>query len=92
MAFRTAPGSVPSQVLGRRVAFEVDHIDEALSRGWSVLLHGRARGVSDPDTVRRLRERAHSEPWAGGRRETWVCVDAVDISGREITEGASGGG
>lgn len=87
VAFRTAPGSIPSQVLGKRVAFEVDHIDEALSRGWSVLMRGRARGVTDPGAVRRLRERAYSAPWAGGRRDMWVCIDAVEITGRVIGEG-----
>ncbi|ANS70148.1 DNA-binding protein [Streptomyces lincolnensis] len=92
IAFRTAPGSTLSQVLGKQVAFEVDHIDDALSRGWSVLLRGRARGVLDRDTVRRLRERAYSAPWAGGRRDMWVCIDVVGISGREITEGLVTGG
>ncbi|MCX4706097.1 pyridoxamine 5'-phosphate oxidase family protein [Streptomyces sp. NBC_01352] len=92
IAFRTAPGSAHAQVLGSRVAFEVDHIDEALSRGWSVLVRGRARAVTDPDTVRRLADQVHSAPWAGGRRDLWVCVDPVEITGREIGEGSSGGG
>jgi transcriptional regulator with XRE-family HTH domain len=88
VAFRTAPGSIPSQVLGKRVAFEVDHIDEALSSGWSVLIRGRARGVTDPGAVRLLRERAYSEPWAGGQRDMWVCIQAVEITGRVIGEGS----
>ncbi|QOV34027.1 pyridoxamine 5'-phosphate oxidase family protein [Streptomyces ferrugineus] len=86
IVFRTAPGSVPSQVLGTRVGFEVDHIDEAFSRGWSVLVRGRARGVTDPEARRRLEERAYSKPWAGDGRDMWVCVDPVEITGREIRE------
>lgn len=84
IVFRTAPGSVPSQILGKRVAFEVDQIDEAFSQGWSVLVRGRARGVTHPGTARRLAERTHSRPWAGGRRDMWVCVDPVEITGRLI--------
>ncbi|WP_406471170.1 helix-turn-helix domain-containing protein [Streptomyces sp. NBC_01615] len=84
VAFRTAPGATPAMAVGTRVAFEIDHIDEALSQGWSVLVRGRARAVSAPDTVRRLEELAYSAPWAGGERDMWVCIDSVDISGRRI--------
>ncbi|MEU6378735.1 pyridoxamine 5'-phosphate oxidase family protein [Streptomyces sp. NPDC046909] len=84
ITFRTAVGAVPSQVLGERVAFEVDHIDDALSRGWSVLVRGRARGVTSPETLRRLEDQAYSEPWAGGRRDFWVCIEADGITGRSI--------
>ena len=31
------------------VAFEVDHIDEAMSEGWSVLVRGHARLIEDPE-------------------------------------------
>ncbi|MFI8536439.1 helix-turn-helix domain-containing protein [Streptomyces aquilus] len=86
IAFRTAPGTAPAEALGRRIAFEVDHIDEAMSRGWSVLVRGRARQAQEPATIRRLTERAYSAPWAGGRRELWVCVDADEITGREIRQ------
>lgn len=40
--FRTAPDSVPAAAVGTDVAFEVDHVDEALSQGWSVLAVGPA--------------------------------------------------
>jgi hypothetical protein len=69
-----AAGSIPSQVLGKRVAFQVDHIDEALSRGWSVLMRGRAWDVTDPDVVRRLRDRAYSA--LGGRAVDATCGSA----------------
>ncbi|WP_322656356.1 helix-turn-helix domain-containing protein [Streptomyces justiciae] len=86
IAFRTAPATAPAEALGRRIAFEVDHIDEVMSRGWSVLVRGQARQAQDPAMVRRLTERAYSAPWAGGSRELWVCVDADEITGREIRE------
>lgn len=86
IVFRTAPGGVPSQAVGTQVAFEVDHIDDAFSRGWSVLVRGPARAVTDPDAARRLTDRAYSTPWAGGRRDVWVCVDPDRVTGRAITE------
>jgi nitroimidazol reductase NimA-like FMN-containing flavoprotein (pyridoxamine 5'-phosphate oxidase superfamily) len=82
--FRTAPDAVPATAVGAQVAFEVDHIDEALSQGWSVLIHGFARAVTDPDAVRRLTELAYSGPWAGGERDVWVRLEPAEITGRRI--------
>ncbi|NUR00903.1 MAG: helix-turn-helix domain-containing protein [Streptomyces sp.] len=85
IVFRTEPGSTPSQASGCQVAFEVDRIDDAFSRGWSVLVRGHARTVTDPDEVRRLAEGARSEPWTGGHRDQWVRIDPLAITGRRIT-------
>ncbi|WP_128374510.1 helix-turn-helix domain-containing protein [Streptomyces cavernae] len=90
IVFRTGPGTTPWQALGSRVAFEVDRIDDAFSQGWSVLVRGRARGVTDPDAVRRLQQRAYSTPWTGGHRDRWVRIDPIAITGRRITVQASG--
>jgi transcriptional regulator with XRE-family HTH domain len=84
ITFRTASGATPALAVGTETAFEVDHIDEALSEGWSVLVTGHAEGVTDPDAVRRLAEAAHTEPWAGGERELWVHVEAERLTGRRI--------
>ncbi|MGY3205914.1 pyridoxamine 5'-phosphate oxidase family protein [Streptomyces sp. TE5632] len=85
IAFRTAPDSVPAAAVGSDVAFEVDHVDDAMSRGWSVLAVGPARVVTEPDEVRRLTERAHTAPWAGGGREMWVSILPTRLTGRRIT-------
>jgi nitroimidazol reductase NimA-like FMN-containing flavoprotein (pyridoxamine 5'-phosphate oxidase superfamily) len=85
IVFRTQPHAVPSQASGSQVAFEIDHIDGALSQGWSVLVRGDARAVTDPDSVRRLEEQAYSAPWAGGRRELWIRIEPLSITGRRIT-------
>ncbi|WP_225101680.1 pyridoxamine 5'-phosphate oxidase family protein [Streptomyces sp. CoH27] len=85
IAFRTAPHSVPAAAVGADVAFEVDHVDDAMSQGWSVLVVGPARVVTEPDAVRRLTESAHTEPWAGGPREMWVSIRPTRITGRRIT-------
>ncbi|MGP4051828.1 helix-turn-helix domain-containing protein [Streptomyces sp. 2A115] len=84
VTFRTAPDATPAAAAGTQVAFEVDHVDEALSQGWSVLVRGRAREVTDADAVRRLEERAYSGPWAGGTRDMWLRIDPADITGRAI--------
>ncbi|GAB2808152.1 pyridoxamine 5'-phosphate oxidase family protein [Streptomyces chlorus] len=85
IAFRTAPESTPAAAVGSQVAFEVDHVDEAMSQGWSVLVAGHARVVTEPDTVRRLAGRAHTKPWPGGEREMWVSIEPTRITGRRIT-------
>ncbi|MPY56031.1 pyridoxamine 5'-phosphate oxidase family protein [Streptomyces spongiae] len=85
IVFRTAPDSVPAAAVGTDVAFEVDHVDEAMSKGWSVLVVGPARAVTEPDAVRRLVDGAHTEPWAGGEREMWVAILPTRITGRRIT-------
>ncbi|MFJ3718484.1 pyridoxamine 5'-phosphate oxidase family protein [Streptomyces sp. NPDC090057] len=87
IAFRTAPGSVPAAAVGTDVAFEVDHLDEALSQGWSVLAVGPASAVTDPDAARRLTGGAYGEPWAGGEREMWVSIRPARLTGRRISPG-----
>ncbi|MET8947154.1 pyridoxamine 5'-phosphate oxidase family protein [Streptomyces sp. NPDC004542] len=84
IVFRTRPDSVPARGAGHEVAFEVDRVDDALSQGWSVLVRGPATTVTDPDAVRRLAERAHSAPWAGGERDVWVRIEIAAVTGRRI--------
>jgi transcriptional regulator with XRE-family HTH domain len=84
IAFRTAPGATPALAAGTETAFEVDHIDEALSQGWSVLVVGHADHVTDPEAVRKFAEAAHTEPWAGGERELWVRIEPERVTGRRI--------
>jgi transcriptional regulator with XRE-family HTH domain len=64
------------------VSFEVDHVDEAMSAGWSVLVTGRVRRVS-PDEFRRL-EDLGIEPWAGGQRSVYLRIERGGVSGRRI--------
>lgn len=84
IAYRTAPDSLPAAAVGAEVAFEVDHVDDAMSQGWSVLAVGPARVVTEPDLVKRLSGHAHTEPWAGGEREMWVSIRPTRLTGRRI--------
>ncbi|MFE1292781.1 DUF1918 domain-containing protein [Streptomyces sp. NPDC058751] len=85
IAFRTAPGSVAAAAAGAEVAFEVDHVDDALSLGWSVLVVGTADVVTDPEVTGRLTRHAHTTPWAGGEREMWISIRPTSLTGRRIT-------
>ncbi|MFF3929915.1 DUF1918 domain-containing protein [Streptomyces hirsutus] len=85
IVFRTAPNSTPAAAAGTEVAFEVDHMDEALRQGWSVLAVGPASVVTEPDAVRRLTGHAHTTPWPGGEREMWVSIRPAQLTGRRIT-------
>ncbi|GGN79772.1 hypothetical protein GCM10011579_064610 [Streptomyces albiflavescens] len=85
IVFRTAHGATPLLAAGCQVGFEVDRIDDAFSQGWSVLVRGPAREVTDPQERRRYTERAHSTPWAGGSRSVWVRIDPLSVTGRRIT-------
>ncbi len=77
---RTATAGAISQP---RVSFDVDHIDDALSEGWSVLLSGRASILTQPDDLRAAADLG-LDPWPGGDRETYVRLTAEEITGRRI--------
>lgn len=82
--YRTAAGSAPSRAAGRRIAFEVDHLDETLSRGWSVLVIGSAEQIFDAERPGGSTAGAGPTPWPGGKRDVWIRVDPERISGRSI--------
>lgn len=84
IVFRTAVGSTPALAAGLPVAFEVDRIDDAFSSGWSVLVRGDARAVTDLAEARRLDGVAYSAPWSGGRRTLWIRIEPRVLSGRRI--------
>ncbi|MFI6848992.1 pyridoxamine 5'-phosphate oxidase family protein [Kitasatospora sp. NBC_00085] len=87
IVFRTATRSSAAPDDGAPVSFQVDRIDDHLSRGWSVLILGEARHVTDGDEVRRLSELPTTTPWAGGKRPLWVRIRADEITGRRIGGG-----
>jgi nitroimidazol reductase NimA-like FMN-containing flavoprotein (pyridoxamine 5'-phosphate oxidase superfamily) len=65
-----------------KVAFEIDSIDLATRRGWSVLIQGPAHHLAgdEPDAVGRVRV----EPWAPGDREMMVRIIPSRITGRRV--------
>jgi nitroimidazol reductase NimA-like FMN-containing flavoprotein (pyridoxamine 5'-phosphate oxidase superfamily) len=65
-----------------KVAFEIDDIDTAARRGWSVLIQGPAHHVTgaDEDAVRA----AGVESWAPGDRELFVRIVPTRVTGRRV--------
>lgn len=77
---RTAAAGSVSQP---RVSFDVDHIDDVLSEGWSVLVSGSATIITRPDDRRAVAE-LNIEPWPGGERNAFVRLTSEEITGRRI--------
>ena len=65
------------------VAFEVDDFDAMYHGGWSVVVTGIAREVTDDDELAVLR-RAPVQRWARGSGERFVSISTDIISGRRI--------
>ncbi|RDL04934.1 helix-turn-helix protein [Streptomyces sp. HB202] len=82
--FNTGSASPLAAAADTEIAFEADHIDDAFSRGWSVLIVGTVRSVADEEAAQRLRETAYSTPWAGEEREHVMLLGARRVTGRKI--------
>jgi transcriptional regulator with XRE-family HTH domain len=82
---RTSPGTLIEAHGDERAAFEVDHVDEVLRQGWSVLLLGQAHRVLQPGELRHVREEAAVLPWPGGRGDIYVRLVPDQITGRRIS-------
>jgi nitroimidazol reductase NimA-like FMN-containing flavoprotein (pyridoxamine 5'-phosphate oxidase superfamily) len=82
--FRTAPDSLLAVYANAQVSFEVDHTDDILREGWSVLVHGHAHKIADDREVRRLEDATRLVPWAGGARDVFVRITPTLISGRRV--------
>ena len=81
---RTEPGgTLASAVRDQDVAFEVDHVDVAWERGWSVLAQGRLHEVDDPDELEEHRD-LPLRAWAPGTRLHLLGLEVARISGRRI--------
>ena len=88
VVFRTEPqAGVVTALDAGPITFEVDHLDEALTEGWSVLLRGEGRVVVEPAE----RQEALSggvTPWAAGDRSSVVKITVTQWSGRRIRQRA----
>lgn len=82
--FRTGRDSGIAAAIGQQpVSFSVDHLDSVLAEGWSVLVSGSARIVTDPDELDEVITLG-IEPWAGGERDAYVRLTPGEITGRRI--------
>jgi len=84
LVFRTTPGSRMARgVVDQVVAFEVDQIDAEVRTGWSVVVTGIAKALTEPGEMARALGLGLA-PWAGGRRELFVSITPGLVTGRFI--------
>lgn len=71
---------------GAVVAYQADAIDRDRHLGWSVVVRGPARVVSDAADVARYTERLSS--WAQGQKDFLILIEPVFVSGIRLVEPA----
>ena len=82
--FLTGDGTKLQAAVDRAVvAFQVDHFDESLGSGWSVMAVGLAEEITDPDEAAAVR-RLGLKPFAAGDRSHFVRIRPEFVSGRRI--------
>ncbi len=78
--FRTNAGRKMTAAMGGEVAFEVDRIDPTAKAGWSVVVHGVARDISQFDGPERQQT---AQPWTGSK-DFLVRISPRSITGRRV--------
>jgi nitroimidazol reductase NimA-like FMN-containing flavoprotein (pyridoxamine 5'-phosphate oxidase superfamily) len=85
IVIRTDRGGIYEHVPLHHVAFEVDDFDEATRTGWSLLVKGAGREITD--TLADAYETGiHRTPtaWAPGDKNRVLAIDIAEITGRQI--------
>jgi uncharacterized protein len=83
--FRTSPYSVLSELVRpTEVALEIDEFDQRTRRGWSVVAHGRAQGVAEPDRLVQMWTVGGVVPWASGVRNVFIQITPHKVTGRVV--------
>jgi uncharacterized protein len=92
VVFRTDEGSKLEAALGAKVAFEIDSVDFGARSGWSVVVQGIAREITDDaDWFAESLRRIAAPTWVPTAPEHYVRIDPTFISGRRIPPAASHG-
>jgi uncharacterized protein len=83
--FRTsADGSIGDAVPRLTSSFEIDEARPNRSEGWSVLVSGPSSHVEEPELLTYLWGKAMEEPWAGGKRNSFIRIHASLVTGRRV--------
>ena len=84
IVFRTEAGSKLAALDGNpNVCFEIDRLDVAHKKGWSVLVQGQAAAVRRPAELHDL-DALGLEFWAVGDKPNFVRITPTAVSGRRI--------
>lgn len=85
IVFRTADGTVLTEAALRRVAFEIDTVDERNQVGWSVCVHGFGQEIGDAvDADSRRLSALPLVTWAPGERDRVFKIVPDEVTGRFI--------
>jgi nitroimidazol reductase NimA-like FMN-containing flavoprotein (pyridoxamine 5'-phosphate oxidase superfamily) len=88
IVFRTSPYSeLGTHANGTAVAFEIDQVDYADHKGWSVVATGVAHFVTDVADLADEATLWDPKPWAPGSRLLYVRIPWETVSGRRIGGG-----
>lgn len=86
VVIRTSPDSrLATAANDAVVAFEIDEFDADARTGWSVVVIGKASGITDPIELGRLRS-LPLRSWAPGEREHFIRVHPQIITGRRTPD------
>jgi hypothetical protein len=84
IVIRTGEGcELTAAALGTVVAFEVDDVDTARQRAWTVTAVGYSLEVTDPDDIERLR-RTGPRLWGPGGRDHFIRITPGILTGRRL--------
>lgn len=67
------------------VAYEADQVDQTQRVGWSVIVTGTARLVTDPDQLARYERELH--PWVGDDMDHLIVIDPTIVTGIRLLPG-----
>src|SRR5581483_9249798 len=85
VVFRTAEGLKLASGPGKLACFEVDAFDERSGTGWSVMVRGRVRDITDAVDAPAVALRAlNLHPAAPGQRVHWLALEADEVTGRRF--------
>jgi nitroimidazol reductase NimA-like FMN-containing flavoprotein (pyridoxamine 5'-phosphate oxidase superfamily) len=88
VVFRTTPYSLlGTYAWNTNLAFEVDHIDYATHRAWSVVALGRGAMVEDEAELIAIRSFWDPRPWVSGPRLLYVRLRWETLTGRRLGGG-----
>jgi len=84
IVIRTEAGTkLAAATLMRAVAFEIDEIDHAGHKGWSVVVKGHGREPVALEEIVALEE-LNIEPWVDVPKTRWLVITPTEVTGRRI--------
>jgi nitroimidazol reductase NimA-like FMN-containing flavoprotein (pyridoxamine 5'-phosphate oxidase superfamily) len=84
LVIRTRHGGLIEQS-SARIAFQIDSIDTTHQQGWSVLVRGALRALTDDSPE--VRAHIDPHPWLTAERDLWLAIQPLTITGRVLHRG-----